>query len=279
MMIPARRSDAIAIQAPRYFTGKPCRNGHTAERLAANGHCVACAKTSKDIWTAAHKRPQRPRAAAKIAGQARYFTGRPCPRGHIAERQTSTGQCVACRSGWTAAHRSSLGDDEFLRRRRARPNAGVLEAQRRWRADNPDKVKAYRRAKIDQNREYQRQWRGENPEADRRRRAGYRASHRDLYNASAQRRRAAITGSEVHFTAEDLATIRLAQDGKCKACDADLTETGEHIDHELPLSRGGSNGPGNIQLLCPSCNLSKNDRTMEEWLQSDQTAAGRLRHL
>ena len=26
----------------------------------------------------------------------RYFTGRPCKRGHIAERYVSTGACVAC---------------------------------------------------------------------------------------------------------------------------------------------------------------------------------------
>jgi 5-methylcytosine-specific restriction endonuclease McrA len=33
-----------------------------------------------------------------------------------------------------------------------------------------------------------------------------------------------------------------------------------------PLSRGGSNWPSNLQLLCKTCNSSKNNRTMEEWL-------------
>jgi 5-methylcytosine-specific restriction endonuclease McrA len=40
------------------------------------------------------------------------------------------------------------------------------------------------------------------------------------------------------------------------------------IDHKLPLSRGGSNYPDNLQLLCKSCNDSKSARTMDEWLQT-----------
>lgn len=36
------------------------------------------------------------RPAAIKADQKRYFTGRPCRRGHISERYTSSGQCVDC---------------------------------------------------------------------------------------------------------------------------------------------------------------------------------------
>ncbi len=36
------------------------------------------------------------RADAAAAGKTRYFTGAPCKRGHIAERQTSNGGCVEC---------------------------------------------------------------------------------------------------------------------------------------------------------------------------------------
>jgi hypothetical protein len=36
------RKDAIAAGLPRYFTGKPCANGHVAERLAANYWCIDC---------------------------------------------------------------------------------------------------------------------------------------------------------------------------------------------------------------------------------------------
>ena len=33
----------------------------------------------------------------------------------------------------------------------------------------------------------------------------------------------------------------------------------------IPLSRKGPNTIKNAQLLCEPCNLSKNDKTMEEW--------------
>jgi hypothetical protein len=36
----------------RYFTGKPCKNGHVAERLVSNGNCIECAL----IWTARWQR-------------------------------------------------------------------------------------------------------------------------------------------------------------------------------------------------------------------------------
>jgi hypothetical protein len=37
-----------------------------------------------------------PRRAAELSGANRYFTGKPCKRGHIVERRTHNGQCIAC---------------------------------------------------------------------------------------------------------------------------------------------------------------------------------------
>ena len=36
------------------------------------------------------------RKEAKERGLARYFTGKPCPHGHVAERWASTSRCVEC---------------------------------------------------------------------------------------------------------------------------------------------------------------------------------------
>jgi len=33
-----------------------------------------------------------------------------------------------------------------------------------------------------------------------------------------------------------------------------------HYDHDIPFSKGGSNGPENIRLLCAACNLKKSNK-------------------
>ena len=40
--MPRTRTQAIAFGAFTYFTGKPCRNGHTAARLTSSACCVQC---------------------------------------------------------------------------------------------------------------------------------------------------------------------------------------------------------------------------------------------
>lgn len=47
----------------------------------------------------------------------------------------------------------------------------------------------------------------------------------------------------------------------CACCGA--TET--HMDHVVPVSRGGSHGIGNLQPLCKSCNSSKGSKFLVEW--------------
>lgn len=39
-----------------------------------------------------------------------------------------------------------------------------------------------------------------------------------------------------------------------------------HFDHIFPVSRGGRNEPSNLVVACDTCNISKNDRTLVEWV-------------
>lgn len=50
---------------------------------------------------------------------------------------------------------------------------------------------------------------------------------------------------------------------QCQYCGGtdDLT-----CDHIMPLARGGSNHDDNLTAACRSCNSSKSDKTLEEWL-------------
>ena len=40
-----------------------------------------------------------------------------------------------------------------------------------------------------------------------------------------------------------------------------------HVEHMTPLSRGGAHDWFNIALACPTCNLRKNAKTLEEFME------------
>jgi len=47
----------------------------------------------------------------------------------------------------------------------------------------------------------------------------------------------------------------------CKACGASAADGAKlHIDHIIPVSRGGKTCPANLQSLCDRCNLGKSDK-------------------
>lgn len=59
----------------------------------------------------------------------------------------------------------------------------------------------------------------------------------------------------------------LARDGfKCVLCGASPKKSDEvqlHVDHILPVSKGGTNAMENLRTLCAVCNLGKRDLTIE----------------
>jgi hypothetical protein len=85
------RQYAIEHNLPRYFTGKPCVNGHIAERYTKKTTCTECANIKK-----AKQRENRI-SRLSSSGKNTYSTGKPCIHGHKAERFVSNGQCVECK--------------------------------------------------------------------------------------------------------------------------------------------------------------------------------------
>jgi hypothetical protein len=59
-------------------------------------------------------------------------------------------------------------------------------------------------------------------------------------------------------------------DAECRHCGS--TEH-LHIDHIMHRSRSGGPELSNLHILCMSCNSSKRDRTMQEWLSSNAPRA------
>ncbi len=51
--------------------------------------------------------------------------------------------------------------------------------------------------------------------------------------------------------------------GVCAYCEGPY----EHLDHAIPLSRGGTGWPANLRPACASCNLSKHTKTPKEFAE------------
>jgi 5-methylcytosine-specific restriction endonuclease McrA len=89
----------------------------------------------------------------------------------------------------------------------------------------------------------------------------------ELFIALSSKRRARKRAAVGTFTAADITDIRRLQRDKCAACRRPLRGKGD-IDHIIALSGGGSNDRRNLQLLCHSCNSSKQARHPIEFMQS-----------
>src|ERR1044071_8596093 len=80
------------------------------------------------------------REEALAAGLKRYFTGKPCRNGHIAERNTSHKQCLTCKREDYLKHR-----DDYLRRAKeqaVRDPEGLRVAKRKWRRTEKGKAQS-----------------------------------------------------------------------------------------------------------------------------------------
>jgi 5-methylcytosine-specific restriction endonuclease McrA len=151
------------------------------------------------------------------------------------------------------------------------------------RAANPDAIRAYERAYYAANREKIAARSKAYGDADRTKRLAtlnkWKAANRDHVNELSRswkarnpekRRttdrnfRAKRASAEGKHTATDIKRIRETQRDCCAYCRKRLGGCGQ-VDHIIPLSRGGTNWPNNLQLTCASCNVRKYAKRPEEF--------------
>lgn len=192
--------------------------------------------------------------------------------------------CKDCNS---AASHQRWANDPCLRARQT-------EQHRIWAAANPDLMRGYVRAHQKRNPEKTKAntnrwnaankpriaernhgyyatdpekfltrckaWNAKNPEWLRAYSVDYRAANPLVIQAAHQRRKAKLRGASGSHTAEDILAIAKSQKYRCAYCRIKITSADWHVDHIIPVSRGGSDDPKNLQLTCASCNLRKKDK-------------------
>lgn len=218
---------------------------------------MACSEKQKEYaraWYAANR--ERVSAQAKARLEAMSEEER-------AEFKETSKKRVAA---WVKAHRPRVNEQVralYTRKRaagqpRRQSTARELKRAREHVAERrADRTEEQRRLDNDAALVYYRQFKDENPER-----------HRANVHKSSSNRRAREAKAEGSYSAQDVRDCLAQQGGRCFYCLASLL-AGYHVDHMMPLSRGGSNNADNIVCACASCNLRKHAKTAEEFILSN----------
>jgi 5-methylcytosine-specific restriction endonuclease McrA len=184
-------------------------------------------------------------------------------------RQTLSGSCKQCLI-------------EYQHRHHHANKAAILEKQKAYAAANQEKISAYKKEWSQKNRarrlSTQRAYFAKNREKITQQISDWhKAQPPEKKKATSVKRhsnrRAAKLNAKGSFTLVDLQAKREMCGDRCYYCQtrlANLPVKRVHVDHKIPLSRGGSNWPANLTYSCGSCNQSKGARTIKEFIAYKQ---------
>lgn len=209
------------------------------------------------------------RQDAKLQGLTRYFTGKPCKHGHVAERDVNNSGCAECdRLRWVGKRRKYIAKHPekvkaSKKRYYEKHKDSILEKQRAYKERTTDARKAYFKSYNDKRRDKKLAdaalYRAKNAERINAFLREYTKQNRDKYNAYSKLRKAAqahrtpswLTTDDLWLMEEiyTLATLRTSVTGLLW-----------HVDHVVPL-RGrlvsGLHVPTNLQVITQAENLRK----------------------
>lgn len=155
-----------------------------------------------------------------------------------------------------------------------------------WVARNQDYLKAYRKIWRDSNVErmkaHRAKWAKQNPEKNAKAKRKWQdrnSAYHNLYGkfwrrlnpekgsdyVSRRRARIAKNGIRLEGVSELYAFIRESVRIKCFYCNRYIAGKLAHMDHIVPIARGGKHCVQNLRASCPACNLQKSDKLVSEW--------------
>ena len=135
-------------------------------------------------------------------------------------------------------------------------NACNIECVKKWCKENKNRAIEYRKKYYEENREhkleYGKKYYEDNKEHCREYNKKWAKNNQHLRRANEQKRRAMKKGAAVDLTDNERLAIQLIYE--------DAQILGWHVDHIVPLSKGGRHHPDNLQIVKSSYNLSKSNK-------------------
>lgn len=99
----------------------------------------------------------------------------------------------------------------------------------------------------------------------------YRKEHPEVYRASNSKRRAQKRGAICDVTSAQIERLKKEYSYCCAYCGCQTDENNPlHIDHMIPLSKGGQHLIENLLPACRRCNLKKFNMGWDEWCKKDR---------
>jgi 5-methylcytosine-specific restriction endonuclease McrA len=251
------------FDAERFRLGPLCKRNHPwngfeqSLRYAISRSCVECDKSKSRLQSKAGKHAEANAKRRKRDGRptrAKGASGEVLP---VGIGRGSAGFVVLARGLTTDDLTLAVQEHKALwsaiRQAAKLPSVAqlvLLEQRRHWR-ENPEDYQQFHRKRQQENDRWRRMTDAE-----------YRLYHRQ----KARRRKALERGSiGIHVKGRQVAR-RFAEFGDCCAY---CGSTGDlHIEHVIPISKGGTHVLSNVVPACRACNFSKRDKDAEAWYRA-----------
>ena len=148
---------------------------------------------------------------------------------------------------------------------------------KKWRMENPQRIKEIQKKCYQKNKEhlneYVRKWREEHPDYAKENAKEWRKGHPEYATKWARSNPDKVREKNLKRRANgiikkgiisQIINENIFKYGiiTCEACKKEC-ESNYHIDHVLPISKGGNNNYDNLQILCTKCNLQKSIKIVD----------------
>ena len=203
--------------------------------------------------------------AIKI-GQAWFFSGVPCKNGHIDKKGTKRWNCYQCTRELSKIRRQknkekiSEQKKAYYRRNAEKINKKAKDNYPNVKEERQSYLKEYYQKNKEKLKEKSSEYFKENKEKVYKYKKLWNKTDNGIINKKRNKANRRDREREGNIKAADIKELIKNSKDVCYWCNSKLNKKDSsafHLDHYVPLSKGGLNSIENIVISCPSCNMNK----------------------